>query len=429
MIFLIIHVVRPGESVYSIARQYGVSPSKIIEDNELENPAQLTVGQTLVILEGTRQHRVAPGESLYSIGRRYGVRVSDILEANPDITDPLQIVPGQIINIPPRTRKLGTIEVNGYTLPNINMEVLRKTLPNLTYLSIFSYEVRPDGSLTAINDEPLIEAARAANVAPFMVITNLEEGGGFSSELARTILTNEDVQETLINNVIEILQTKNYYGLDIDFEYIFPEDREKYNNFLRKITTRLHELGFTVTTALAPKIAADQPGLLYEAHDYPFHGATVDHIILMTYEWGYTYGPPLAVAPINEVRKVLNYAVTAIPPEKILMGIPNYGYDWILPYVQGRAATTVSNTAAVQLAQREGAFIRYDEKAQAPFFRYYDEQGREHIVWFEDARSIEAKLKLVNEYGLGGVSYWTIGRYFPQNWLVLNALYDIEKVI
>lgn len=425
---MIIHVVKPGESIYSIGRLYGVSPSKIIEDNELTDPNNLVVGQTIVIQEGIRRHRVAPGQSLYTIARDYGVTVTDILEANPQITDPAQISPGQIINIPPRTKKLGSIEVNGYTFPNIDMEVLRKTLPYLTYLSIFSYEVNSDGTLNSIPDEPLIQAAREAGVAPLMVITNLDEGG-FSSDLASTILNSEELQDELLNNIIEILESKNYYGLDIDFEYIYPQDREMYNNFLRKATTRLNELGYEVSTALAPKISADQPGILYQGHDYPVHGELANHVILMTYEWGYTYGPPLAVAPINQVRRVLDYAVTVIPNEKILMGIPNYGYDWTLPYQQGTAARTISNVGAVDLARNVGAAIQYDTQSQAPFFNYYDNEGRQHVVWFEDARSINAKLQVVNEYGLGGVSYWTIGRYFPQNWLVLSSLYDIEKVI
>jgi spore germination protein len=149
-----------------------------------------------------------------------------------------------------------------------------------------------------------------------MVISNIEQGGSFSSELANQILTNEAVQETLINNILTTMRQKNYYGLDIDFEYIFPRDRENYNNFLRKIGPRLKAQGYSLTTALAPKISATQQGILYEAHDYPVHGAFVDHVILMTYEWGFTYSPPRAVAPLNEVRKVLNYAVSAIRGRK-----------------------------------------------------------------------------------------------------------------
>lgn len=426
---MIIHVVRQGESLYSISRLYGVSANKISSDNELTNPEQLVVGQTLVIIGGARKHTVAPGQSIYSIARLYGLSVNDLLAANPQIPDSNRINVGQVINIPAGPGKLGTIEVNGYTFPNINMEVLRKTLPHLTYLSIFSHEVNPDGTIRPINDAPLIQAARAAKVAPLMVITNLEAGGGFSSDVASSILRNNTVQDRLLDNVIQNLRTKNYYGLDIDFEYIYPEDRENYNNFLRKTVARLKPLGYTVTTALAPKTSATQKGLLYEAHDYPVHGALATHVILMTYEWGYTYGPPLAVAPINEVKKVLNYAVTAIPRQKILMGVPNYGYDWTLPYVEGTAAKTLSNPGAVDLARREGAVIRYDEESQAPFFNYYDDNRKQHVVWFEDARSINAKLRVADQYNLGGVSYWTIGRYFPQAWLVQDALFNIRKVL
>ncbi len=426
---MIIHVVKPGESLYTISRLYRVPASKIISDNELTNPNQLVVGQTLVILQGFRRHRVVPGESIYTIARDYRVSTQQILQANPQITSPFLIYPGQIIIIPPSTQKLGSIEVNGYAFPNTSMEVLKKTFPYLTYLSIFSYQINRDATLNDINDEPLIKAARENNTAPMMVITNLSQEGGFSSDLASTILNSENLQNKLLDNVVNILQQKNYFGLDIDFEYIYPRDREKYNSFLRKTVNRLRPLGYIITTALAPKTSADQKGLLYEAHDYTVHGRLVDHVILMTYEWGYTFGPPLAVAPINQVRNVLDYAVTVIPPEKILMGMPNYGYDWTLPYQKGTAAKTISNTGAVDLARERGAFIKFDDESQAPFFNYYDDNGKEHVVWFEDARSIQAKLNLVEEYGLEGVSYWTIGRYFPQNWLVLSSMYDIIKLI
>lgn len=427
--FMDIHVVRPGESVYTIANQYGVSWQKIVSDNELQSPNQLVPGQTLVILQGNRQHVVRRGESLFLIAMEYQIRISDILRANPQITDPSRLTIGQVINIPERQINFGPIMVNGYAFPNINMDVLRKTLPHLTFLSIFSYQVNSDGSLDTIDDLPLIQAARSARVAPLMVITNIGEDGGFDSDLASTILNSDSLQDTLINNVIRIMQEKNYSGLDIDFEYVYPSDRENYNNFLRKVVARLRPMGFSITTALAPKISAEQEGTLYEAHDYPVHGELADHVILMTYEWGYTYSPPMAVAPINEVRRVLNYAVTAIPRDKIFMGIPNYGYNWTLPFEEGAAAETITNVGAVNLAYRVGAYISYDPIAQAPFFRYYDENGREHEVWFEDARSILSKFTLANEFRVGGLSYWTINSYFPQNWLILNSVFDVMKVL
>lgn len=137
----------------------------------------------------------------------------------------------------------------------------------------------------------------------------------------------------------------------------------------------------------------------------------------------------MAVAPINKVRQVLDYAVTEIPPEKIFMGIPNYGYNWALPYVRGESrATSISNVNAVLLALQYGAEIKYDETAQAPYFTYFDQLGTEHIVWFEDARSIQAKLNLIKEYGFYGAGYWNIMNFFPQNWIVLENNFTVEKI-
>lgn len=423
-----IHIVEPGDSIYAVAKKYGVPMQRLIDDNSLENLRHLIIGQALVVSADEVQHVVQRGESLYGIARDYGIAVGDILAANADIADPAVIWAGQVITIPLSAPKQRTIDVNGYVFPNVSDEVLAKTLPHLTFVSIFSYQVKPDGSLVPIQDENIITKARAYRTAPLMVITNIRQGGSFDSELVHAVLNDEAVQDKIIENVLQTLP-KGYTGLDIDFEYIYSWDRERYNRFVRKAVDTLHPLGYSVSVALAPKISADQPGLLYEAHDYAFHGATVDHVILMTYEWGYTRGPAQAVAPLDKVKQVLNYAVSVIPSQKILMGIPNYGYDWTLPFEPGSSARSLSNTEAVGLAVRVGAAIQFDETAQAPFFHYYDKKGQKHVVWFEDARSIAAKLSLIEAYNLGGVSYWTVNRFFPQNWLVLEAMYDVRKIL
>jgi spore germination protein len=425
---VLIHTVQPGDSIYLIARRYGVSPQRLLNDNAIVNPQRLMIGQAIVVPVTSVRHTVAAGETLSSISRRYGVPVSEIVAANPAITNPNVIRAGQVITIPFPDEKLGSIYVNGYVFPGISTQTLARTLPNLTFISIFSYQVRTDGSLSSLNDQAIINAARAANVAPLMVITNIREGGGFSSDIAHAVLTNQTAQNNLINAILEILP-KGYYGINVDFEYIYPYDRESYNQFITRLTQIVKAQGYIIVTSLAPKTSATQPGTLYEAHDYPVHGETVDFVILMTYEWGYTYGPAQAVAPLREVRRVLDYAVTAIPNEKILMGIPNYGYDWTLPFVQGSAAKVLSNTAAANLASEVGAQIFFDEAAQSPYFNYYDSSGRQHVVWFEDARSIRSKLYVVDEYNLAGVSYWTLNNYFPQNWIVLNSMFNVIKVL
>ena len=135
----------------------------------------------------------------------------------------------------------------------------------------------------------------------------------------------------------------------------------------------------------------------------------------------------MAVAPIHQVRKVLDYAVTEIPREKIRLGIPNYGYDWQLPFEKGvTKARTIGNVEAVQIAVENGAEILFDETAQSPYFNY-EKDGIWHEVWFEDVRSMQAKFDLMKEYSLNGAGYWQIMRFFRANWMLLANQCDIVK--
>ncbi|WP_188455928.1 LysM peptidoglycan-binding domain-containing protein [Virgibacillus oceani] len=467
-----IHVVGRGESLWQIARNYGADLNQIILANELQNPNMLVVGQSLVIPELNREyvvqagdnlwaianrfgvsaeelaavnnisnpalifvgdmlelpysnHLVQAGETLWTIARNYGVTVNRIQQAN-NITNPSFIYPGQTLRIPAALKPI--TEINAYST-QINEQGGQEVLTvgrHLTYLSPFMYSITADGSITEMQEYPLLEASRATNTSPLLVITNFQEGG-FNSDLAAAILRNPDLQDTLITNILEEIRTKGYTGLNIDFEYVYPEDRENYNNFLRRVVGRLHPEGLSVSTALAPKETGEQEGLLYEAHDYAAQGEIVDFIILMTYEWGWAGGRPRAIAPINKVRDVLDYAITVIPRNKIVMGIPLYGRDWEIPWVEGTLARTISPQEAVELAGRYGVAIQYDNTSQAPFFRYVDEEGQGHEVWFEDARSMQAKYDTMKEYGLRGGSYWVLGNPFPQNWPVLQDNFRVRK--
>ncbi len=109
------------------------------------------------------------------------------------------------------------------------------------------------------------------------------------------------------------------------------------------------------------------------------------------------------------------------------MGVPLYGYDWNLPYVKGTRATSLSPQRAIEIAAEFNAEIQFDEISQAPFF-YYRDNNSEHIVWFENAKSINSKMNIVKSYNLAGIGYWNIDRYFPQNWLVLNSLFKIARL-
>ena len=420
-----IYVVRPGDTLYSVALSFGVSMARLQEDNQLPNPARLVVGQTLVIQYPKTVHTVRPGESLSSIAAAYGATVRQLLRNNPGLGGLPDLVPGQNLVIDFQQKREGALAVSGYAYPEIEEELLRSTLPYLTQIAPFTYGITAQGDLVPLRDEEILEAALAMGVLPLLHLSTLTEEGVFSNETAHAVLTDQQAQDRLVGQLMDTIARKGYRGLDIDFEFVYASDAPAYAAFVARMRALLFPLGLPVIVALAPKTSADQRGDLYEGHNYALLSQAADFVLLMTYEWGYTYGPPMAVAPLPNVRRVVEYALTEMSAGQIYLGIPNYGYDWTLPYRQGSRAQSISNQYAVELAARYGAAIRFDERAQSPWFRYVDESGREHEVWFEDARSIRAKLALTQEYGLYGVGYWNLMRPFPQNWRVLNSLYQI----
>ncbi len=376
-----IYVVKENDTVYGIARAHAVSPEELIYVNQLQEPYTLAIGQALLLSSGL---------------------------------EPLE---------------KPAAKVNGYAYPFINDWVLSQTLPYLTELSVFSYGFTTEGELIppALDDTFLIRQAYAFGALPILTLTPFGADGQFNNYLIHTVVQSQELSDRLITELTQTVLKKGYAGVDIDFEYILAEDRDAFTAFVRRAAKAMHAVGLQLSVALAPKQSADQKGLLYEGKDYKGLGQAADYVLLMTYEWGYTYGPPMAVAPIPQVRKVVDYAVTEIPAEKIRLGIPNYGYDWPLPFERGvTKAATLGNVEAVRLAVSQGAGILFDEAAKAPWFRY-EEAGVRHEVWFEDVRSMQAKFDLIKEYGLNGAGYWQVMRLFRANWMLLSGQFEIAK--
>ncbi len=411
-----IYTVSSGDTLASISNRTGVVPSVIQNANALTPPFSLTPGEALLILDDAEIYTVREGDSVYSIAAENGISERRLWQLNPSLGGGTEVYPGQtlIVSLPESETPLVT---TGYAYTFINEALLRTTLPYLDYLAVFSYGFRPDGSLVPADDEKMIALAREYGTSPMLVLTSIGDDGTFSSEAVSQMLSSPEVRRTLIENLTETAASKGYSAVNSDLEYIPGENRDDYSEFIRELAASLDREGIELTVSLPPKTSDNQRGLLYEGIDYAALGEAADRVLLMTYEWGYTYSEPRAVAPIGNVRAVVDYALSVIPREKIDMGIPNYGYDWQLPFVQGTAARSLGNLAARELAVERGVPIMYDSEAQTPYFNYTAEDGTAHEVWFEDPRSIEAKLALAREKGLSGIGVWQIMRWFPGLWL------------
>ena len=371
------HFVKKGDSLYELSKKYNISIEKISNDNSLISDSNLVVNQCLLIDDGKNSYSKQ------------------------------------------------TAVFNAYCYEGSNIDNVRSFLDNLTFLSIFSYQVKEDGTLNKIDDQRFIDEAKKYNVKPVMVITNSKEKGGFSPSLARKIISNNEVTNNLFNNILSIIKSKGYYGLNIDFEYVYEKDKDLFINFIKKAADFFED--YYLSISLAPKTSSSQKGLLYEAHDYEKLSKYVNHVILMTYEWGYTYGPSLPVAPFNKVQDVLEYATSVIDKNKIIMGLPNYGYDFKIPYIENQKAKSITNPKAIPLAFNNHAQIVHDNVTKTPSFKY-KENNQLHEVQFDDPYSIENKLSLIDDLDIAGASIWTASskcNYIP---LLINQLYNVEKL-
>ena len=339
-----------GDTLSGIAVKFGVPVWKIVYDNQLKDKNQIVPGQALLLLE------VDEGQAEES-------------------TQP-ELAKGKTIG--------------GYAYPFIDKEILEQSFPALKELLVFSYGFTFEGNLVPPLQDDLwmIETAWRHGAKPIMVLTPFSEGA-FNNQLVKVLTENVEVQERLLEQLTAEVRRRGFAGVNIDFEYVLPENKVQYAAFIGKMRELLRPEGYTVSVAVPPK--------------------------------GYTYGPPMAVAPLDKVRQVVEYALSQIPAEKLILGIPNYGYDWQLPYERGvTRAQTIGNVQAVDLAVENGALIRYAQTAQSPWFTY-KKSGMDHVVWFEDVRSIQAKWKLVQELDLAGAWYWNLMRKFRGNWLMLES--------
>jgi spore germination protein len=426
-----IHTVRIGDTIDSIADQYGMSVRRLILDNGLSEPYELVIGQAIVIAIPEQTYTVQEGDSLSSIAEINNITILQLLRNNPYLSDREYIFPGEplVISYDNKGRKITT---NGYANVFINRDTLRKTLPFLTYLSIFGNRTINNAELVTIDDEELILMAKGYGVAPIMMLSTLTLQGRSNYEAAYRILSSEDLSNKLIENILNTLKLKGYYGLNYTYLFINQLTQNLYRNFTNKLVSRLNDEGFPVFITFAPSNIFLDSTLTFERFDYLEIALNPNSITIMNYNWSFTYAPPSPVASISVIKDFLNYMIKQIEPTKIEVGFPLIGYNWELPFVFGVSkAVSLTLNSALTLAKEVNAVILFDEVSQTPFFEYTEYKNgipRMHIVWFIDARSIVSLLATISDYRLKGPGFWNIMDFNDPLWVIINSQYEIETI-
>ena len=204
-----------------------------------------------------------------------------------------------------------------------------------------------------------------------MMLAPMAADQNFDPQIAHQMFMNPEGRDLLIDNIIRNMQEKGYVGLDIDFEYILPEDKDLFIEFIAETERRLNEAGFFTMAALAPKVSGEMVGLLYEAHDYPAIGAIVDYALLMTYEWGYLLDLQWQL-PHTECPTSIRIWCICNSLRKFSWASPTIHMTG-LSFIQGESqAEALSNQEAVLRASQVGTTIEFDEESQSPFYTYTD---------------------------------------------------------
>lgn len=423
-----IYVVQPGDTIHSIADAYNIEPDILILNNGIINFNSLVVGQTIVIVYPKEVYTVVSGDTLYGIAEASGTSPLILLRNNPQLSDRRYLYPGEQLVIRYDNNK-GRLKTNGYAYPFIDFNILRKTLPYLSFLTVLGNTLSPQGLLASNDDASIVNTARTYGVAPIMLLYAVDIADSNNIQPYFSSPNSYETNDFVISTILDKLIVTGYVGVNIYVQQITPENISILAENLRALTGRLKGYGLTVMLTLTPEVFNLPPGTTYLNINYTELSQAVDYILLQSYNWGLSFGPPAAVTPVNIVRRNLDYATTQIPSEKLLLGIPIIGYDWRLSEDNGyTVANALNSDAAILLAADVGAVIQFDYEAMAPFFTYTSRDNNtdvNHIVWFKDARSIDVLFALTQEYSLSGSAIWNIMHFFQQMWFIVNTQYEI----
>jgi spore germination protein len=424
-----IYVVQPGDTIYTIANAHGVSPERLLLENDIKYPNNLTVGEALVIIQPTRTYIVQEGDTLESIALSQQTDIMELLRNNPVLSNrDLYIDEELVINY--TDKKTAAIETNGFAFPFIDISILRKTLPYLTYLTIYAYQVTHDGSLIEVDDTEIIQMARNYRVAPIMYITTLMDRNNIDTEIAHLLVSNMELQNAFIDNVLLTLQNKNYYGVNMDTPYIQPLDSQLYVKFIETLTKRLNSKGFSVTVTIAPSIFEAATGITYKGIDYAGLSQAANTVLYqLTYEWKSPHYLPISILPFDTVLHALTEAAAQFSPLKTILGITNIGYVWEFPYFSAiTEANFINYHSAIELANDTGSAIQLNAPSHSAYFRYI-EDTREYMAWFKDIRAISSLIAYSQELDMRGISIWNIMYFLTNIWLFINAQFEIRKIL
>ena len=323
-------------------------------------------------------------------------------------SSPAAIVPAAPAAVQPQTRSMIRW---GYMVGDTLPDSVRQHPEDFDVLSPAWFHFDADGDIYGQASPEVEQFARAHNIKLVPIVDN----GEFDPDVAHGMLIDGSLQTHALDSLQSLLSDGTFAGINIDFENIYDDDRVPFDAFMSNVYARLHPLGKLVTIALPAKTNED-PGFGYP-FDYAGLAPNFDLAVIMTYDDHYAGGQAGAVAPLDWVGDVINYATKFIPANKLLLGLPFYGYDWDV--TDGGWASAIGYSDIQQTVFDHGGSVYMDPQSHTPVYTYTDPYGSTHQIWFEDSTSLSYKLTLAENKGLAGWGAWRVGLE-DQNFYSLN---------
>ena len=359
-------------------------------------------------------YTVKYGDSFSSIAQAHNISPAVLSTVN-QLDPHIKPVVGQSLIIPDENKPAHSAVIHGCVMPNSGDAVLPGAAPYLSYISVYSCRIQSDGSIIPPKDCSLTSRAHSLGISPLLNITNQRQGGEYSGSLLHDFIHSDEAKAAFMEMLLQYLYHRDYRGISFEFDCIYPDDIQACSDFFHRTDEilRNHQLKLFVSTS-------DITGL------FPHICDCADCIIILPNLRHHAALSPTPICPIDGTKQALEQAAAVCKTEKLILGLPHCGFNWTLPY-RGTMARTVYLSEIPSLAYNHYADIRYDDTVQAPCFSYYDSAGTEHIVWFHDPRSISARVKLAEEYHLGGISLGNIAPPYRPGWITVADMYSPRK--
>ncbi|WP_051556405.1 glycosyl hydrolase family 18 protein [Alkalihalobacterium bogoriense] len=392
-------------------------PTPIKDEPPLEEPVKPEFGAVFT-------YTVKSGDTLFLLAREFGTTVETIKALNGLTSDMIFVgqtllIPTQEVEVKEEEKKKPLMILGYYTK---YWETDRNSYQSLVdhhdlinTIATATFDINRNGTISGYYPREGVQFANQSNVTSYATFQN-----HFDPELTQHVLQSEALRQTTIQNMLTVVRTENYQGLNLNFENMYASNRSLFNQFVKEAVEVFHANGYPVMVSVPAK-TCDCPTWAWSGtFDFPTLGNLADYIQIMTYDQHGSWGQPGPVAGVDWVESVLRYATSTMPNEKLLIGLPAYGYDWNVTKGTGHRALTWKQIKALQ--SKHNADVKWQASSQSPSFEYIDEAGDKHIVWFENTASIVAKTKLVEQYNLAGVSMWRMGQEDREFWEAVHSV-------